>query len=129
MVEDVKSESKEKFTFHYYGHPGWPTEDPYGKVGTCPIEIKRRNGKTTVIITEPEGMVTTSVTNMIEAIATKLYYHCLRNEAPAAITWMQHDIRDMSGQESICDVLLIWNGEQYVDPQWSRRRPVADYCH
>lgn len=125
MVETIENTNQDKFTFHYYGYPGCLPGYPHGKVGTCPIEIKKENGKTTVIVTEPEEMATTSVTNRFESIATKLYYYCLRNERPESITWMQHDIKDLAGRESICEVSLTWNGKQYVDPRWDKRRPVT----
>lgn len=39
---------------------------------------------------------------------------------------MYHDTKDLAGEESICEVVMEWNGERYAKPKWSCRRVFAD---
>lgn len=116
----------ERFLFHYYGYPGF-TGQSISQMGRCPVEIATDNGKTKVTITEPEESKTSSVMNRFEHIATRLYQHCLLNEAPGSIEWFYHDVKDMAGRESIREVVMKWDGEMFLEPKWLIYKVIADY--
>ena len=126
-MQTAKRETcSEKFDFHYYGYPV-VSGRPHGKVGTCPIEIKKdEDGRITVTISELVEFTTTSVMNRFEHIATKLRTYCLLDEDPKAIQWKYHDVKDLLGEESVFEVVMVWNGEEYAEPKWINRRIIPE---
>lgn len=125
MFLATKPKHMEQFVLKFNGWPHFNNPVP----GHCGIEIRRDQNPVLVTITEPHGYLGVSVTNNIEAIATQVYFLCLRDVNPKHIRFRHHEIRDIINQESIRDVQMKWSGkhQRYIEPEWMERKVIASY--
>lgn len=101
------------FTYRYKGH--WNCES------ICGVEIERDGIKAIVVLTELEENQGTSVTNMVEKIATQIYLRFL--DVPYwNITWIEHypEIK-FRKKETFDKVTLEWDGKKSNHPEEWRR--------
>ena len=102
-----------KFIYHYRGYHGCDSK--------CGVEIiEDRNGQVTVIFTELLCNQGTSITNMIEKLATEIYYKYLSHKPVNDIRWLEHYPKDFFGGETYDEVSLEWDGEKFIRPKWKR---------
>lgn len=99
------------FIYNYKGYWGFDSK--------CGVEIKRDNDKVTVILTELPDNPGTSVTNMIEHLATMIYHQFLKDVLVENITWIEHYIESFAG-ETFDKVKMEWDGQRFKNPKWER---------
>lgn len=102
--------------FHYKGFHGCDSK--------CGLEIKSNGTKVTVILTELDDNSGTSVTNMVEQIATMVYRKYFAGVPAESIIWIEHYPPDPKStitrhREGTFDkVILQWNGKRFSKPNW-----------
>jgi hypothetical protein len=106
--------------FHYKGFHGCDSK--------CGLEIKRHDEKITVVLTELDDNPGTSVTNMIEHLATMVYHQFLKGIPVENITWIEHYPKTSFG-ETFDRVFLHWNGEIFSNPKWERIKEECEECN
>jgi len=89
----------------------------------CGLEIKRDKDKIIVILTELDDNPGTSVTNMVEQLATMVYHQFLKGIPIENITWIEHYPKTSFG-ETFDRVTMNWNGKEFSNPKWERIREV-----
>lgn len=87
----------------------------------CGMKIIRddREGQVTVSLTELPDNPGTSVTNMIEQLATMVYIKFLKDTPIERITWIEHYPKTSSG-EIFDKVIMDWDGQKFSNPRWER---------
>jgi len=84
----------------------------------CGLEIKRYGEKVTVILTELDHNPGTSVTNMVEQLATMVYHEYLYGVPGENITWVEHYPPLPSvGKDTFDRVEMRWDGKRFYQPQ------------
>lgn len=104
-------------TYHYKGF--WNCDSK------CGLEIKRDNEKATVILTELKDNPGASITSIIEGIATLVYKQFLSDIPVENITWIERSPpsrRVRRNWETLTIVSMDWNGKEFRNPKWERRK-------
>ncbi len=81
----------------------------------CRIDIEHNKNKTKVILTELKENQGTSVTNMVEHLATMTKHQFLHETPAEKIEWIEH--YEMRG-ESFDKVEMLWDDERFSNPKW-----------
>jgi hypothetical protein len=98
--------------YHYKGY--WNCD------AKCDVEIKKEQRKVTVILTELPDNPGTSVTNMVEHLATKIYHEFLSRTPIEDIAWIEHYPANRIRKETFDKVMMEWDGKNFAHPQWKR---------
>ena len=103
--------------YHYEGFNKRPAK--------CGLEFIKEEGRVTVIMTELDDNPGTSVTNMVELLATKIYNEHLKdNYAIDQVQWIEHypERSHMPGknmiEETWDEVKMKWDGKKFEHPKW-----------
>ena len=89
--------------------------------GHCGLDFIRKDNHCTVVFTYLLDNTGTSVTNIVEVLATKLYNDVLQGEyTPEQIMWVEHYLENKAFElkETWDEVILKWTGEQFKYPEW-----------
>lgn len=91
--------------------------------------IVKGGKKVKVILTELDENTGTSVTNMIEQLATLVYHRYLEGVPTENITWIEHYPERGTRKEipeTFDQVEMKWDSKQFRHPVWKPYKGVAD---
>lgn len=124
MSEQITSGTN-KFTFHYVPSP-YHSRHPGDKKESCPVEVKRENGRVSVIITEPDShAINQEIEEDFSGIARQLYNEHLEGTPLPKVTWYKHDVRDNDGFETLC--LAKFQDGAFGRPKFTLEQHIANY--
>lgn len=105
------------FTFNYKG---------YGNCNSiCGVDIEKlADGRTIVVLTELPENTGTSVTNMVEYLATEIYHSFLKGIPTQNIFWIEHYPERKPFPETFDRVIMTWDGQKFKNPKWERLLPA-----
>jgi hypothetical protein len=92
-----------------------------GAESVCDYLVYTFNDLTYVVFTELNENKGTSITNVIEQLATEVYTEQLQLTAVEDVTFVEH--YEWPGDEHYDIVALDWDGEKFVHPKWRRVKP------
>lgn len=101
--------------YPYKGFHGFPSK--------CGIDIVKHNDTFIVILTELPDNSGTSITNIIESLATMVYYQFLNGVPIEKIIWIEHYPPSRHREETFDEVTFKWNGKYFFSPRWKRISP------
>jgi len=102
--------------YHYKGYHGCPSK--------CGLDIYVRGDRAIVVFTELPDNPGTSITNMIEVLATQIYHERLRKLSPENIKFIEHYLVP---DEHYDRVELKWTGLEYKNPAWNRLHRIPEF--
>lgn len=100
--------------YHYKGFHGFPSK--------CGVDIVKHD-TFTVILTELPDNPGTSITNMIETLATIIYHQFLNGVPVEKIIWIEHYPPSIHREETFDEVTFEWDGKYFFSPRWKRISP------
>lgn len=103
-------------TYHYKGYSGCHSE--------CGLDVHIRGDRAIVMFTELPTNPGTSITNMIEVLATQVYHERLRKLSPENIEFVEHYLMP---DEHYDRVELKWTGLEYKNPAWKRLHRIPTF--
>jgi hypothetical protein len=106
------SDHKTSMECHYIGFWGHPAK--------CGLEIEKKNKKIDVTLTELPDNPGTSVTNMVEQLATMVYHEFLYDTPVENIRWLEHYPERGTLKESLDEVEMLWDDVRFSKPKWKR---------
>lgn len=114
----MKKEKIVDTIFYYKGFVGCKSK--------CGLTITKEGKKVTVILTELPSNHGTSVTNMIEDLATMIYWQFLKDVPVENIEWIEHypPTDSLNLPETFDRVVMKWDGKQFSHPQWKRIKTI-----
>lgn len=103
-----------------YHYEGWNK-----RPAKCGLEYIRQKDSVMVVLTELNDNPGTSVTNMVEHLATMIFNEHLKDDyTPEQVQWVEH-YPDRGGTpehpmfaESWDMVTMKWDGEKFSKPEW-----------
>lgn len=102
--------------YHYKGHHEFSSK--------CGLDIHIRGDRAIVVFTELQDNPGTSITNMIEVLATQVYHERLRKFSPENIEFVEHYLVPDEHHDL---VHLKWTGLEYKNPVWRRIMGVKNF--
>lgn len=94
----------------------------------CGVDIKEKDDVFTVVLTELEENNGTSVTNMIEHLATEIKKLFLRDISIENICWIEHyPETKYRKKETFAKVMMEWDGDKFSHPRWKHLKNVPSY--
>lgn len=103
--------------YHYVGFWKRPAK--------CGLDIIEKEKSCMVILTELPDNDGTSVTNMVENLATDIYTNFLqRDYQPSEVMWIEHYPEEhyahggLLHKETFDEVIMTWNGKKFAHPKW-----------
>lgn len=107
-----------KEIYHYKG---------FGRCDSkCGLEIIKEDNKVKVTMTELPDNPGTSVTNMVEQLASMIYDQFLKDIPPGNITWVERYPAAKPREGTFDKVIMEYDGYVFYNPRWERLKEVRD---
>jgi len=92
----------------------------WGCDSKCGVAIERIDEKVKVTLTELPDNKGTSVTNMVENLATMVYHQFLHEVPVDNIQWIEHYPANgrLREEASFSEVKMLWDDERFSHPEW-----------
>lgn len=94
----------------------------WGTEAKCGLAIEKHKNEFRVTLTELPDNPGTSVTNMVEHLATMVKQQFLHEIPNETITWIEHYPKNerLGHPESFDKVEMLWDDVRYSHPKWQR---------
>lgn len=94
----------------------------FGYSSKCGLDIEKTHDKVKVTLTELLDNEGTSVTNIIEHLATMVYHQFLYGIEVTNIRWLEHypACEEFGSEETLDEVKMLWDDERFSKPEWKR---------
>jgi hypothetical protein len=102
--------------YAFKGYHGFPSE--------CGIAVRRQPPHAVIILTELPANPGTSVTNMVEELATQIYHRECGDLEPQNVYVVEHYVKSGEIEETWAFVALDWDQQKqaFTTPDW---KPLA----
>jgi hypothetical protein len=94
----------------------------FGYPSKCGLGIETAQDKVRVTLTELLDNEGTSITNIIEHLATMVYHQFLYGIEVTRIQWIEHypACEEFDSEETFDEVEMLWDDERFSSPKWKR---------